>query len=55
MPELAKGHWGAAEVWLCGEGGLKVVNPLTRAILKELEQAVLASNAKADAALGPMG
>jgi hypothetical protein len=54
VPDLAKQGWGAAEVWLCGEGRLKTMNPLTRDILHELQRAVVESNAKADAALRPM-
>lgn len=54
VPDLAKQSWGAAEVWLCSEGRLKALNPLTKDILHELQHAVLLSNAKADAALGPM-
>jgi hypothetical protein len=55
VPELAKKRWGAAEVWLCSEGRLKALNPLTEEILNEMMQAVAASNEKAEAALGPLG
>lgn len=53
-PELAKRGWGAAEVWLCGEGRLRLENELTPDILHELEQAVGESNDKADKVVGPM-
>ncbi len=53
-PELARHGWGASEVWLCSEGRLKAHNPLTREILNELQQAILKSNERADAGLGPM-
>jgi hypothetical protein len=54
LPPVAKKGWGAAEVWLCGEGRLEAQNPLDEQILDELKQAVMQSNAKADKALGPM-
>ncbi len=54
VPAFAKDGWGAAEVWLCGEGRLQKQMPLTRELLDELQQAVSDSNEKADAALGPM-
>jgi hypothetical protein len=54
LPELAKQGWGAAEIWLCGEKRLGARNPLTTELLDELQQAVGESNAKADAALGPL-
>jgi hypothetical protein len=54
VPELAKESWGAAEVWLCSEGRIKALKSLTKEILHEVQQAILESNGKADAALGPM-
>jgi len=54
LPAIAKDGWGAAEVWLCGEGRLQKQMPMTRELLDELQQAVSDSNEKADAALGPM-
>src|SRR5262245_15035007 len=35
-PQLAKRGWGAAEVWLCGQGQLAATNPLTKELLDEL-------------------
>jgi len=54
VPAIAKDAWGATEVWLCGENRMRARMPLTRKLLDELQQAVSASNEKADAALGPM-
>ena len=54
VPEEAKKAWGAAEVWLCGEGGLKRNNTLMKKLLDELEQVVTESNGRADKAVGPM-
>jgi hypothetical protein len=54
VPAIVRDTWGAAEVWLCGEGRLRSQMPLTSELLDELEQAVGESNEKADAALGPM-
>jgi hypothetical protein len=54
MPEEAKKAWGAAEVWLCGEGRLNWKNTLTQKLLDELEQVVTGSNGRADKAVGPM-
>jgi len=54
VPAIAKDAWGAAEVWLCGEGRLRKQMPLTVELLAELQQAVCESNGKADAAIGPM-
>jgi hypothetical protein len=53
-PETAKKGWGAAEVYLCGEGRLRHKNELTRELLDELQRVVCGSNEKADATLGPM-
>jgi hypothetical protein len=55
VPAIAKDAWGAAEVWLCGEGRLRSQMPLTEELLDELQQVVCESNEKADAAIGPMG
>jgi hypothetical protein len=54
MPEEAKKAWGAAEVWLCSEGRLKLKNTLMKKLLDELEQVVRESNGRADKAVGPM-
>ena len=54
VPAIAKDAWGAAEVWLCGEGRLRGQVPLTEELLDELKRVVCESNGKADAALGPM-
>ena len=54
VPAIAKDGWGAAEVWLCGEGRLRSQMPLTRELIDELKRVVCESNEKADAAIGPM-
>ena len=54
VPAIAKDAWGAAEVWLCGEGRLRSQMPLTRELLDELQRVVCESNEKADDAIGPM-
>jgi len=54
VPAIAKNGWGAAEVWLCGEGQLRSQMPLTRELVDELQLVVCESNEKADAALGSM-
>jgi len=54
VPAIAKDGWGAAEVWLCGEGRLRSQMPLTRELIDELKLVVCESNEKADAAIGPM-
>jgi len=54
VPVIVKDAWGAAEVWLCGEGRLRGQMPLTRELVDELQRVVSESNEKADAALGPM-
>jgi len=54
LPEPAKAGWGAAEVWLCGEGRLKAKNTLNKVVLAELERAVMVSNAIAEKALGSL-
>ena len=54
VPVIAKDAWGAAEVWLCGEGRLRKQVPLTEELLAELQEVVCESNGKADAAIGPM-
>ena len=54
VPAIAKDGWGAAEVWLCGEGRLRSQMPLTKELIDELLQVVCESNEKADAAIGPM-
>ena len=53
VPAIAKDAWGAAEVWLCGEGRLRSQMPLTEELLNELQQVVCESNEKADGAIGP--
>ena len=52
VPAIAKDGWGAAEVWLCGEGRLRSQMPLNRELVDELKRVVCESNEKADAALG---
>lgn len=54
MPAIAKDGWGAAEVWLCGEGRLRSQMPLTIELIDELKLVVSESNEKSDAAIGPM-
>jgi hypothetical protein len=54
VPAIAKDGWGAAEVWLCGEGRLRSQMPLTRELIDELKRVVCKSNEKADSAIGPM-
>ncbi len=54
VPAIAKDGWGAAEVWLCGEGRLRSQMPLTEELIDELKLVVRKSNEKADAAIGPM-
>ena len=54
VPVIAKDAWGAAEVWLCGEGRLRKQVPLTLELVAELKEVVGESNRKADAAIGPM-
>lgn len=51
-PEPARHAWGAAEVWLCGEGRLRDGMPITRELVAELESAVIAANGRADEVLG---
>ena len=53
-PEVVKKGWGAAEVWLCGEGRFSTGAEWTIELIGEIEQAVGESNVKADALLGPM-
>jgi len=54
VPPIAKDAWGAAEVWLCGEGRLRKQMPLTLELVAELQEVVCESNGKADAVIGPM-
>lgn len=58
VPEACDGEtldgWGAMEVWLCSEGRLAKTVEITEPLLKEIEAVLLKSNAKADAAVGPM-
>ena len=54
VPDLVKKGWGAAEVWLCGEGRFKTGAEWTMELVSEIAQAVGESNEKADGLLGPM-
>jgi hypothetical protein len=46
--------WGAAEVWLCGEGRLGKQVRVTASLLDELQEVLVEANARADAVLGPL-
>jgi hypothetical protein len=57
-PEEVQGAWGLFEVWFCSEGRTKRDMVFTReeimAVLREMDAVILESNARADAALGPL-
>ncbi len=54
LPAEARQAWGAYEVWLCGRGRLTRRLQLNgRTLAKELEEILTASNAKAEATVGP--
>lgn len=55
LPETVKKGWGATEVWLCSEGRLHKPIEVTKELLEELKQAIIASNTRADAQVGPIG